>query len=678
VFLDIPIARQIVGFAFLTFVPGLCAIQVLGLKQASKLELFLFSIGISVAFSMISGFMLNEFGSLGLVMPLSTIPILICLVGFTTCCGAIGYIGKRESQPFTFRLRKTEVLRLLPFGFVVLSIVGAFFVNVYNNNLLLLFLLMGLSVLFAVLFVFERAETSGFYAVVVFVIALSLLFHSSLISNYIVSFGSDVPVEYSVFKFTQQNYLWSANPTGNPYYSRISSMLSVTILPTFYSSILNIDATILFKILYPVILAFVPLCLFAIWQQFFARKYAFAASFLLIAQQAFFTEMLGVGRQIVAELFFALLLLVIFHKGIKPISKNILFVIFSFGLVVSHYALSEIFLGFIVVALALSFISKTINRRLTVFYVVSFAVIMFSWYVFTPGSAVINAITADTNYVLSQIGGFFDPASRGQTVLLGLGFGGFPTIWNTLSRMFAYATEFLIVIGATALLSRKIKLSIDRDYLTFTFIGLAFLFAVIAVPGLANTLNITRFYHILLFVLAPLCILGIDFIANFVHKHKRAFVSLFVVVILVPYFMFQTSFVYEIAKTDSWSISINKNSMPPSRLHSQIGYTDASSAFGVEWISKNINALKTSLYADTSALAYLVMSSAGRNRYTIKDLTNDTTILPGGTVYLSSFNTNEKIIIGASSWNIDELSFQTNDLNKLYDNGQAQICQNQP
>jgi uncharacterized membrane protein len=673
--LDVSIARQVVGFAFLTFLPGLCMIQFLGLEKTSKLEIVLLSIGLSIAFLMMSGFALNELASIGLAKPLSTLPLMIVLVGFTISCGVLGYKRKSNFVSFSFRSSKTDVLRLLPFGLVVLSIIGALSVAIYNDNLFLLLLLIAIPILFGMLFISKRDNLSGFYVVAVFVIALSLLFHSSFISHYIVPFGSDVPVEYAVSKSTLHNGLWSANPVGDPYYSRLATMLSITILPTFYSSVLNMDLTLLFKILFPMVLALVPLCLYALWKQTIGKKYAFAAAFLLIAQQTFFTEMLGVGRQIVAELFFALLLLVIFHKEIKPYAKAVLFVMFSFGLVVSHYAISEIFLVFIIAVFTSSIIFKTINKRITFFYVISFAVIMLSWYIFAPGSAVINAIVGDSNYVISEFGSFLNPASRGQTVLLAVGIGSSPTIWNSVGRIFVYATELLIVIGSIALLTKKVRSNFQSDYLKFTVFGLALLVGLILVPGLANTLNITRFYQILLFVLAPLFVLGVDFIATLIGKHKKVLVSILVVLILVPYFLFQTGFIYEVTKSDSWSISLSKNSMPPYRLYEQSGYIDAGSTFGAEWISKNINGLNSTLYSDMSS-QYNVLTCYGvTNRGLITGLTNVTTLNPGGTVYLNSYNVNYETI---SLWNLTDLSFQINDLNKIYDNGQSQISQNQP
>ncbi|MHA1834599.1 MAG: hypothetical protein ACTSV7_11510, partial [Candidatus Baldrarchaeia archaeon] len=49
ILLNIPVARQVIGFIYLTFVPGFIIIKLLKLKL-SRLETVLFSVGFSIAF----------------------------------------------------------------------------------------------------------------------------------------------------------------------------------------------------------------------------------------------------------------------------------------------------------------------------------------------------------------------------------------------------------------------------------------------------------------------------------------------------------------------------------------------------------------------------------------------------------------------------------------------------
>ena len=94
-------------------------------------------------------------------------------------------------------------------------------------------------------------------------------------------------------------------------------MLSITVLPTVYSNMLGMDPTWVYKIIYPLIFALVPVGLYALWQPYIGKKFAFLAAFLFMAQSTFFTEMTALNRQMIGELFFVLLLLVLLNKKIK-------------------------------------------------------------------------------------------------------------------------------------------------------------------------------------------------------------------------------------------------------------------------------------------------------------------------------------------------------------------------
>jgi uncharacterized membrane protein len=59
VFVDVPVARQVIGFIYLSFIPGLIIVKLLKLDELERLEIVLFSIGISVAFLMFAGLLIN-------------------------------------------------------------------------------------------------------------------------------------------------------------------------------------------------------------------------------------------------------------------------------------------------------------------------------------------------------------------------------------------------------------------------------------------------------------------------------------------------------------------------------------------------------------------------------------------------------------------------------------------
>jgi uncharacterized membrane protein len=656
------------------------------LNKLGALETALFSVGLSIAFLMFGGLLINEFGSLvGISNPLSPTPLILVLnslviTGGIVVCFRNGDIklGEVKISPFMV------LLVALP----ILSIVGSIAANVFGNNFILLLMLVLVSLLFAIIVLLTKFLNPKLLPFALFMIAVALVFHTSLATSYMSSFGSDVPGEYLAFKTAIDSNHWNS---ANPFLSglrlgRINAMLSVTILPTVYSNLLNMDPILIFRLLFPLLFSFVPLGLYALWRKNIGGKYAFISVFLIMAQQTFYIELLGLNRQMIAELFFILLLLVVFSREIEPIKKNICFMIFSFALVTSHYGLSIIFFLFIVSTFIYLFSMKQHNIRLPATMVFFFFTVMFVWYMYTSRSAVFDSIMWFGEHVFNQLSDFFDPASRGTTVLMGVGMAPPPTMWNSFSRVFAYVSQFLIVLGFVGLFLGRAKFRFEKEAFVFTFISMVLLAALLLVPGLANTLNMTRFYHILLFFLAPLCVLGAEFSTRLLSRRNKEFlVYLLVVVVIVPYFLFQTGFVYEIAKSDSWSLPLSKYRMSPFRLYQDLGYVDGYGAFGAHWFSQNVPTRaialglpNTKIYTDVNSQMTVLKIYGLVHPDFVEILSNVTEVAPDGVVFLSSLSVIGETVLGTRrAWNFSELGF-LQDLNKIYSNGGSEVYKNLP
>jgi uncharacterized membrane protein len=680
VLFDIPVARQVFGFLFLIVVPGTIISQVLNLSDLDRVEALIISVGLSIAFLMISGLALNGLSEFGLSEPLQSTFFMIILSSLSVIGGIIAYRKKEYPKLFNFSDLKRTLLIMLPAGLVLLTVLGTFLVNAYSINTVLIIALGAIASVFVALVAWRKSASSAVLTVAIYAMALSLLYHSSLISPFV--FSSDAPLEISIFAEVFENKFWNpSNPYPGLIYGRFHAMLSITMVPTVFLNILNFDPSFFFKVAYPILFALVPVCLYQLWKKYIGAKYAFIAAFFFMAQQTFYTEMLGLNRQMIAELFFALLLLIILSDKIKPLSKTVLFLVFSFGLVTSHYGLSLIFFFFAASTLVYTYITKQNKSKFTVISVLSFSVVMFVWYVFSSGSTVFGSILEFSDYVVSRFGDFFNPASRGQTILLGLGLGGSSNLINLFSRIFAYITQLFIVLGFISLFTKRANHHFHKDYLILTAIAAVSLGALIIVPGLADTLNMTRFYHILLFFLAPLCVLGAAFIVNSITKQKLAKLRKFLIyglllTVLVPYFAFQTNLMYEVAGEDSWSVPLSKHRMDPARLYSNFGYIDLHSVHGAVWVSRVGDFSNLTLYSDAASL-YNVLTSYGLiYRGSMIQLTNLSLVRTGDFVYLGSLNTQESIVMSEGRlWNISELSFDLTDLNKVYVNGKSEVYQ---
>jgi uncharacterized membrane protein len=668
-FLNFQLAREVIGIFYLTFIPGLILIRLLKL-ELNNTELIIYATGFSVAFLMIAGLAINEVGSIvGFSFPLATLPLSLFINTIIIIGAAAAHLRQEEKQPAPVP-QKTSfspaflILTLIP----VISILGSYSASATGNNFLLLLMIVAIALVFTLGAFYGKS--TNIYPFAIFMVALALLFQVSLLSNYLVPYGGDSPAEFYVFRTTQLAAHW--NPTfmvaSDEVFGRYNAMLSITILPTVYSNMLGMDPTSVFKIIYPLIFALVPVALYVLWQPYIGKKFAFISAFLFMAQSSFYTELTALDRQVTGELFFVLLLIVLLNKTIKSNVKFAAFGIFSIGLIFSHYALAEIFLFLMFAAWAvIVFYLKRPSLNLQLGMILFFFAAMFGWYIFTSGSVVFDSVQTFGTFVLSQLGGFFDPASRGTQVLTGLGLTQSPSVWNTISRGFAYLTELFIVIGVVALLAKKTKFRFERDYIVFGMVAFAFLVALIAVPGLANALNMTRFYHILLIVLAPFCIIGMWSLVHLIFKlEKKVVVSLLIVAILVPYFLFQTNFVYEVAGTDSWSIPLSGYRMDPVRLYGEYGYIDPYSVYGAQWLSTSVP-YQNNTIGDNGLYSSLTAYGLVYRGY-VTGLSNYTVIHSGEYAYLSYITVNYE----QASYNNTILPV-FNQANVIYSNGGSEV-----
>lgn len=678
---DIPIFRQILSFAFFTVMPGLLIILLIKPKELDQIEILAFSVGLSIAFLMFVGLLVNELGPmLGVSRPLSLMPLLTVLnMSLLTMISLVALKSDR-SNFFQTEISWKIIPSLVFLLFLsAISIFGAVWMTVYRSNVFLL-----LTIALIAVFVFvggfsKRILPQKLYAVTAFMIALSIIFHSCIIFKYPISYGSDTSHEYFIYKSTEIREYWDSTLFKDTLHGRINSMASLTILPTIWSTISNINPLYVRKILYPVVFSFVPLILFLFWKKKYGSTRSFFAVFFFISFVTFYTEMMGLGRQMIAEIFLALLLLSIFN-GKRTFFNKICSVTFSAGLVISHYALAEIFLGLSILTMLFVFLlTRKIPRKITTTMVMLLFVFMFAWYIYISHSATFESTLSFGNHVLAQLNEFFNPLSREPTILRALGLERPETIWNLLSRIFLYLTEFLIVVGFFGLILKRMDINLETDLFALTVVATFFLGLVIALPGLSKTLNVTRFYHVLLFLLAPLCVLGAEFLVKLLFKQpKERFALLLLLSVLIPFFLFQTGFVYELTGVKSWA-PLSLNRMDEYRLYFWSGYVDDKSAFGIEWLSKNVNFEHVRIFADSASARHMLRVYGLIPDGYVSPLSNTTVLTEKGVVYLNSLNTVYNTTVANYRYTCPSTNLTfLEDMNKVYTSGGADIYKNTP
>lgn len=686
--LDIAIARQVVGFLYLTFIPGFVLMTVLNVDMIDTIPTFFFAGGFSIAFLMVVGLLVNELGPLfGIMKPLSTIPLMAVLNSIIFGLCFIIYLKGKNIEILMIRRVKSNAFIILVFCLpIFLSIVGAYSVNVSpRNNSFLLLMIISISLLVIMVF-FKRIIHPELYPFLLMAISIALLLHSSLITTHINGF--DIQHEYRFMRITQESSHWISN-TIDLAAPQMSSLLSISILPTIYWNLLNLDGIWILKIIYPIIFTFVPLVLYYLYRTWVSEKMAFFASFFFMANNVFFGEMLTLGRQMIAELFFVLLFFTLYSKKMNNINKSICFIFFSFALVASHYAISYVFMFII----SLTWLSQHILRKnypmkstsIKTSFLLIYSTIMLAWYIYVSSSATFNELLRVKDYIFRSIfTDFFNIQSRGNTVLMGIGLSIPPSLIHAIGRTFAYTTELLIIIGFITIMIKR-KENANAEYLVLSSGNMVLLALCIVIPRFAGNLGMARFYHIILLLLAPCGIVGGKTLFGFIlqpftrarEKLKKETLALgLVLIVLVPFFLFQTGFIYEISGVESYSIPLSKYRFGRKEYVGQ-ALINEEDIFGIKWLSEYDSEGAVLVYSDPITDSILVRGGHGMFPWdrTRPLVSNTTQIEANSVVYLRWTNIVHGIIgFRSNLWDTAPyINTTLSSMSKIYSNSGSEI-----
>ena len=690
IFLDIPIARQILGFVFLSFIPGAVCLKIIKVRKLDLVEFVLLSVGISIAFLMFVGALINQIYPLfGFSEPLSTLSLIITINIVSSGLLAISFFTDGDlSISTSMRLDKRFVFSiLLLLLFPLLSILGATLVNCYMNNSILLLLIMFISA-FVILITISKRIPLKLYPIAILAIAIALLFHEELTTSYI--YGYDMHLEYYLFMLVKNSSLWKNVITlATSDIANYNAMLSVTILPTVYSNFLNLSGIWVFKILYPLIFSLVPLGLYKTCQKQIGGKAAFLSVFFFMSFYTFYRELLSLGRQMIAELFLVLLIFLFLDEKIGKLQKRVLVIVFTIGLVVSHYSTSYVYIFIISIAWVLSLFVKK-KTQITKGYVILTFVMAFFWAIFTSASSLFNDIVrfgvGRFNALFAE---FFNPNTRQADVLRAIGMGGpAESFGHTIGRYFNYLAELFIMVGFIAIIlmrkrSRE-EYNFRQEYILFSYGGMIMLLMSIIVPYFASALNMTRIYHLMLFFLAPFFIIGGVIMFKCPLKilgkwAKHVNLTALVTIVLIFYFLFNIGFIYEITGDVPFSSALSmdriKNTSSPVIFYSK--YTCGGEVYGAEWLGKNRNS-SFEIYSDADA-RFHVLTSYGMidpDSDRIHVLSNETVdIREESYIYLRYLNIAYGKMVGLEGniWNTSDITSLLENQNMIYSNGECHI-----
>ncbi|MCE7698074.1 MAG: DUF2206 domain-containing protein [Methanobacterium paludis] len=683
----IPILREVIITLYLLFIPGILLLRIFRIHKLGNIETLLYSVGLSIFSIMFFGFLINMLPALGILKPISVNVLIVAISLFVGFLCILSYvIDKKFSHPDFINSKDISspyflFMCLIPF----LAIFGTYLKNFHATNILLMILI--ILIAFMVIAVAFNKIPKKFYPFLVFIISISLLYHTSLISMQL--WGWDIQHEFFLANKVIEYSYWDPSLPYNT-----NAMLSIVILAPIFSKLTGMDITWVFKLIYPLVFSLVPLGLYRFFQKQTDDKLAFLSVFFLMAIFTFYTEMNQLARQEIAELFLVMLFILMVSSNMKKTKRAILSVIFAISLIVSHYGLSYIYLmSLVMVYIILIFVKSSFFKKivrkfrpnvdpdsnnwnqtiLTSTYVFLFIVFALTWYMYLSSSSIIYKIFNIGNHIASSIfTDFLNPeAAQGAAAIT------FKTtsLLHEVAKYLNLLFQFSIFIGILALLMGRLKnYRFKKEYVVFAMVNFIILIISIVVPYFASALNITRLYHITLFLLAPFSVIGgIILIRFFLTKisnkswTKDRDIQLKIIYMgVVVLFLFYSGFIYEVSGDNPTSFSLSNIDYPV--------FNDQE-VQGLQWLSTNRE--HGYVYADGYRLSLLsrsfTVSESKDIPQNFSQLKTDSYIFLGnyntktGTILIRNKNTTTK-----NDFYMDYSSL-ANTKSQIYTNGNVTI-----
>ena len=494
--IQIPIIRQFISFIFLTFIPGFLILRIFNIHNLGNVKTVLYSVGLSIGSLMLIGLFMNTiYPFFGISRPISLFNLIITINLFMLLLSIFSYVRDKNFSKPNF-VQVDEILSpsflflcLIPF----FSIFGTYILNGYGNNTLQMVLLLIIAITPLVTL---KWIPKKLYSFVIFVLSISLLLHTTLVSQYI--WGADINGELILANYVIKNALWY--PSFN---YPINAMLSIVLLAPIYSITSNLSLPWCFKIIYPAIFSLVPVGLFVVYNKLSSDKIAFLACIFFISGSTFFTTLPAVSRQEIASIFLTLIIMILIERKIKENYKDIFLVLFGFSLVVSHYGIAYTFLLVLGVSILIVLILNRFPNKLRIrnvkfenfvkfekftilnntFFLLFMLCFGLFWYIYVANSIIFQNGTTLLYIVSSSVTDLLNPVT--SQAYNAVTTNALP-FYQSSERILYLIGNLCIAVGIITSLSKK---EINPEYKVFSISSLFLLFLAIILPYLASAMN---------------------------------------------------------------------------------------------------------------------------------------------------------------------------------------------
>jgi len=487
---------QTLAFLCLSFLPGAVIMRLLHAGPGNHTTRVLYSFGLSVLVLMLSGLAGNQ------ILPIFGITRPLAFWG--TFAGwniatllLIGGSWWLRPQPLRFRqplqlpafrqIRsgksglgiKISRLAILFVGASLLlpclAIFGAFRLN-NGGDALFAELALGYAVVLIIgIFALRRRLPDGLLAWMIFVLGLSVLLMTSLRGWDIV--GHDIEHEFRVYTLLHSYGRWNIGLERDPY----NACLSITILPEMFAKLLNLSGLTVFKVILQVVFATCPAAIYVLLRRHVSKLGALLGCLLFLCYPTFVNDSAMLTRQGVAYLFFTLAVLVLATKKQHKRHK-LLFVLFSLGVVLSHYSTAYMFVALFGVAVVCKTgvaqwhyrrprvepngLARPVRTTLSYSFAVLLFLMTFAWY--SQITATSSGLVTTLRQSFTDIPKLFSNDNKSSDTSVALVFGSSKTVADPYLTYLAKSQSARATSAAKAPQYMPILIN---DYLPLTKLG---------------------------------------------------------------------------------------------------------------------------------------------------------------------------------------------------------------
>ena len=474
---------------------------------------------------------------------------------------------------------------------------------------------------------FKKDLKEGTLKSAIYSSAISLLLANSLRSNFLV--GWDIYQEFFVFRLTNLHNLWDINTLKDAY----NACLSITILPTIIHNLTGITQLTIYRFIYPLVIALVPVAVFLIGTRLTSKKIAYVGAFAFLIQAQFISQLPALLRQGVAFLFFALLIDLLVRYDFAQKYRNLLILVFGTGMILSHYSTTYVALALLLIAKFISILfskfwpgkEKVSSLSYGVIAILFFITFLWNFLITDTDGGLIQTLFKVTGNIgktfsleskSDMVKSIFYQPSDNATEVMNYSRKSLQTVSNPedykgyeifpVSRNIGkplYITDpipvyFHILIpwlfrlsilsGFVFLLLNEFKNRQSPLVISIAFSMFIVTFSVVLLPFLSINYNFERLYQQMLILLAPISAFG--FLKLF-GVLKRIPITIPVTIILISFIFQSTGLIDDLVyNTNPWMFSNSGETYY--RYFSTQGEIS-----GITWLEKNTKP-NSLLYAD--------------------------------------------------------------------------------